>query len=185
MVSSVTGRVRPRVGVALMGVVTGLLVGIGPAAGVALAEKGVDVSFKDIALDVGFQDRLSHGRALVIADFDNDGLTDFYLGNPGDPLVADDDSFIYWNEGQDNKGQYHFRKGAVLIKGDIAFTASAADYDNDGDEDLFVGIGGQEGIGLDHLFRNSGGVFTDVSDRAGIRGPKDRDGVSVPTATSS
>jgi hypothetical protein len=110
---------------------------------------------------------------------------DFYLGNPGDPLVASDESFILWNKGPDEAGQYHFEKGQVLIKGDIAFTAAAADYDNDGDEDLFIGIGGQEGIGLDHLFRNSGGVFTDVSGGAGIRGPKDAQGRFVPKATSS
>src|SRR5262245_25984533 len=162
-----------------------LLAWLGPLAPLALAGDGLSISFSDIALDIGFQDRLTHGRALVAADFDNDGLTDFYLGNPGDLLVSDDDSFVLWNEGPDEKGNYHFRKGEVLIKGDIAYTASAADYDNDGDQDLFVGIGGQEGIGLDHLFQNSGGVFTDVSEIAGIRGPKGPRGGWIPTATSA
>src|SRR5262245_516735 len=105
--------------------VVGLLACLGPASGVAMAQKAPKVAFTDIALEIGFQDRLSHGRALVAADFNNDGLVDFYLGNPGDPLVASDESFILWNEGPDHAGQYHFRKGQVLIKGDIAFTAAA------------------------------------------------------------
>ena len=186
MSSPITQRTRARDGACLVrGAALTLLTCLGPATGIALAQKAPGVSFTDIALEIGFQDRLSHGRAIVAADFDNDGLVDFYLGNPGDPLVANDDSFILWNEGPNEEGQYHFRKGQILIKGDIAFTASAADFDNDGDEDLFIGIGGQEGVGLDHLFRNSGGVFTDVSGSAGIRGPKDAQGRFVSKATSS
>jgi len=163
----------------------GLLAWLGPASGFALPGKNLEVTFSDIALDIGFQDRLSHGRAIVAGDFDNDGLTDFYLGNPGDPLVANDDSFILWNEGPDGEGKYHFRKGQILVEGDIAYTASSADYDNDGDEDIFVGIGGSEDIGLDHLFQNTAGVFTDVSESAGVRGPKGPDGNWVPIATTS
>ena len=143
------------------------------------------VVFTDIALESGFQDRLSHGRALVGGDFNNDGRLDFFLGNPGDPTVLDDESFIFWNNGVDGSGNLILSKGQVLGKGEIFFTASVADYDNDGDLDLFVGIGGQEGIGLDYLFRNDGGVFVDVSETAQIRGPKDSNGNWVPTATSS
>src|SRR5687768_1975823 len=77
----------------------------------AAAAQATAVTFTDIALEIGFQDRLSHGRALVAADFNDDGLIDFYLGNPGDPLVADDESFILWNDGPDKNGQYRFRKG--------------------------------------------------------------------------
>src|SRR5438094_2821725 len=143
------------------------------------------VVFTDIALESGFQDRLSHGRALVGADFNGDGRVDFFLGNPGDSTVLDDESFILWNDGTDSNGNLILTKGQVLTRGEIFFTASAADYDNDGDEDLFVGVGGQEGIGLDYLFRNDGGVFTDVSETAQIRGPKDAHCNWVPTATSS
>ena len=143
------------------------------------------VVFTDIALESGFQDRLSHGRALVGGDFNGDGRLDFFLGNPGDPTVLDDESYILWNDGTDANGNLILSKGQVLCKGEICFTASTADYDNDGDKDLFVGVGGQEGIGLDYLFRNDGGVFVDVSETAQIRGPKDSNGNWVPTATSS
>jgi len=43
--------------------------------------------------------------------------------------------------------------------------ASAADYDGDGDLDLFVGT-----FGPNFLFRNEGGTFVDVTDAAGIAG---------------
>src|SRR5262245_20709081 len=113
MLTSIWRWVRAgRAGLSRMGAL-GLLAWLGPASGFALPGKNLDVSFVDIALAIGFQDRLSHGRAIVAGDFDNDGLTDFYLGNPGDPLVANDDSFILWNEGPDEQGKYHFRKGQI------------------------------------------------------------------------
>ncbi len=43
--------------------------------------------------------------------------------------------------------------------------ASAADYDGDGDLDVFVGT-----FGPNFLFRNDGGEFTDVTEAAGIAG---------------
>ncbi len=49
-----------------------------------------------------------------------------------------------------------------------------ADYDNDGDEDLFMtshGIGQADDTGYDALFRNNGaGQFTDVAASAGVQG---------------
>ena len=44
--------------------------------------------------------------------------------------------------------------------------AAAADFDNDGDQDLFVA-----GVGRNQLFRNEGtGRFTDVAEAAGVAG---------------
>jgi hypothetical protein len=66
----------------------------------------------------------------------------------------------------------------VLLTGDLAWGATAFDYDNDGDPDLFITDGGNEGIGFAHLFRNlwveSGGtqlLFKDVTKKAGVLGP--------------
>src|SRR5206468_11333502 len=101
----------------------------------ALSTAPISVLFTDIGLESGFQDRLSHGRALVGGDFNGDGRLDFFLGNPGDPTVLDDERFILWNDGVDGNGNLILSKGQVLGKGEIFFTASAADYDNDGDLD--------------------------------------------------
>src|SRR5690606_14830805 len=46
-----------------------------------------------------------------------------------------------------------------------AFGVSAADYDNDGDEDLFVTT-----LGENLLLRNDAGVFTEVARASGVDG---------------
>lgn len=148
-------------------------------------ENLANLTLTDVALPMGFQDRLSHGRALVAADWNGDGLIDFFVGNPGISTVLDDESYILWNNGPDGNGNYTFTKGQVLMSGQLAFTATVFDFDNDGDPDLFIGIGGLEGIGLDYLFRNDNGVFTDVSQQAGIQGPRDGSGKLVPHGTAS
>ncbi len=149
-----------------------------------LGAAALDIQLTDVALEAGFQDRLDHGRSLVAADWNQDGWVDFYVGNPATPAFGDD-SFILWNDGPDGEGRFTFTKGQVLLSGHIAFTAMAVDFDNDGDQDLFIGQGGQESIGFDYLFRNDDGVFVDVSTPAGIRGPIAPNGRPVPVATSS
>ncbi len=44
------------------------------------------------------------------------------------------------------------------------FTNAFADYDNDGDLDMFVGFDGKP----NRLYRNDKGVFTDVASAAGV-----------------
>lgn len=51
-----------------------------------------------------------------------------------------------------------------LLGAPSAFTNAFADYDNDGDPDLFVGFDGQP----NRLYRNDQGVFTDVAAAAGV-----------------
>ena len=143
-----------------------------------------DVAFTDVALEAGFQDRLGHGRALVADDFNDDGWIDFFVGNPGNSEFPDE-SLILWSNGPDGNGDVTFSRGQVLLTGRIAFGGTPVDYDGDGDTDLFVGVGGQEGIGWDRLFRNDGGTFVEVSDDAGITGAIAPNGFPIPGATSS
>jgi hypothetical protein len=143
---------------------------------------------RDLGYQSGFQDdylgHFKRGRATVAADFDLDGRTDFYMGNPGD------ESFILLN--RSSQGRLRFEMGQVLVADSIAWGAAAADYDNDGDYDLFITCGANEGIGLNYLFKNmlkeEGALrFEDVSDFAGIRGPYDSQGngpYSVSNANS-
>jgi hypothetical protein len=57
---------------------------------------------------------------------------------------------------------------ADVLGGGGTFTNAFADYDGDGDPDLFVGFDGQP----NRLYRNDGGVFTDVAPAAGIADPR-------------
>jgi len=143
----------------------------------------------DIALESGFQDawfgHFKRGRAMVAADFDLDGRVDFYVGNPGD------ESFVIRNT-TELDGKVHFEMVQVLLKGEVAWGASAADYDNDGDYDLFITLGGNESTGYNHLFKNlwmesgmSQLCFIDVTDTAGLRGPVLPDFESPPPLASA
>jgi hypothetical protein len=129
----------------------------------------------DIGLRTGFQDRFfghyNRGRTLLAADFDLDGRVDFYSGNPGD------ESFVLRNV-DDGGGQFHFDVVQVLLVDELAWGGVSFDYDNDGDYDIFITPGGNEGIGFNYLFRNmwleTGEEelrFEDVTEEAGVRGP--------------
>jgi hypothetical protein len=130
---------------------------------------------RDTALPTRFQDSFAghfkRGRALIAADFDLDGRIDFYSGNPGD------ESFVMRNVTGPGGGP-RFEVVQVLLRGPLAWGGAAADYDNDGDYDIFISVGANEGIGPDYLFRNlwmeSGQTelrFEDVTSEAGIAGP--------------
>jgi len=149
-------------------------------------EAHAQVTVRDIAVDTRFQDdfqgHFQRGRALVSADFDLDGLVDFFIGNPGDQ------SLVYRNISKG--GRTGFLPAQVLLKGALAWGAAAADYDNDGDPDLYVTTGANEGEGLDYLFKNmfveEGRLrFEDVSAAAGVQGPIDQSGLPMLTASAN
>lgn len=100
------------------------------------------------------------GRGDAIADFDRDGLLDLYstsVTSPDaifrqDPLNPGTfiDMSVPWGIVHDTRGE-----GGVV----------AADFDNDGDLDLYLPCGGNSGYQTDKLFRNdldTLGTFTDV-----------------------
>jgi hypothetical protein len=105
-------------------------------------------------------------------DYDNDGKLDLYLVQSGgyapDGSIPPDKtltSVLYHNEG--NGRFVDVTASAGVGNRGYGQGCAAADYDNDGDEDLFV-----TNYGRNVLYRNNGdGTFTDVTAAAGLDKP--------------
>ena len=99
-----------------------------------------------------------HGNGIAVGDVDGDGLYDIYFVNQ-----------VGGNELWKNLGGGKFRnmtkEAGVGLTERISVTASFADIDNDGDEDLFV----TTVRGGNALFENDGkGHFRDITKEAGL-----------------
>ena len=104
---------------------------------------------------------------IAAFDYNNDGLADLYFTN-GAPLPGltkthpRDSNRLYRNDGGLKFTDVTMEAG--VAGAGYSMGAAAADYDNDGDVDLFVA-----GVERNLLYRNSGrGTFDEVSSRAGI-----------------
>ncbi len=94
-----------------------------------------DGTFERVSSRAGIDREARPGLGAVAADFDNDGWLDLYVANDGMP------NQLYLNNGDGT-----FREDALLagcsVNSEGASEASmgtvAADFDNDGDEDLFL-----------------------------------------------
>ncbi len=100
-----------------------------------------------------------HGTGIAVADVDGDGLEDIYFVNQ-----------LGGNQLWKNLGGGKFRnitsEAGVALADRIGVTASFADIDNDGDQDLFV----TTVRGGNVLFENDGrGHFKDISKARGRR----------------
>ena len=99
-----------------------------------------------------------HGNGIAVADVDGDGLYDIYFVNQvgGNEL---------WKNLGGGKFKNITKEAGVGLPGRISVTASFADIDNDGAQDLFV----TTVLGGNALFKNDGhGHFRDISKEAGI-----------------
>jgi hypothetical protein len=99
-----------------------------------------------------------HGNGIAVADVDGDGLYDIFFVNQ-----------VGGNELWKNLGGGRFKnitkEAGVGLPDRISVTASFADTDNDGDQDLFV----TTVRGGNVLFENDGhGHFKDISKEAGV-----------------
>jgi len=140
----------------------------------------------DRALESGYLDiGLGHcerGRATTVADVDLDGDPDVISGNPGDS------TYVMMNDTEPG-GPLRFHRGQELdTSGFPYWSIGAGDLDNDGDPDLFVGYGGNEGpVGYDRVFRNDGDPeepFVDISNLTGVLSTVDFEGNPLPHATA-
>ena len=116
------------------------------------------------------------GSGVALFDYDNDGLLDVFLVN-GAPIanptpkgtIPQKTSPEYWNR------LFHQRKDGtfedVTVRSGLqgagyGMGVAAADFDNDGYQDLYV-----TGYGGNHLYHNNGnGTFTDVTKESSTGG---------------
>ena len=177
--------VAARVVVALLVLGPGALAACGgrnntPAPPPAASEPPIAVRFTDVTKAAGIA--FAHnsgargrkylpetmGSGLVFFDYDGDGRPDLFLVNSADwPESRKGPSYpaLYHNRGD---GTFEDRtKQAGLFRESYGIGAAAADYDNDGDQDLFL-----NNLGPDRLYRNRGdGTFEDVAAAAGVGDP--------------
>ena len=131
---------------------------VGEAAGVAFTH------YRDL-LDI-----IPLGAGVVVFDYNGDGLQDIYV--PSTPDLAglapdtEGENALFRNNGDGTFTDVAEAAGVAdaEAKGN---GGCAADYDNDGDQDLFVANWGES-----RLFRNDGnGKFTDAAQSVGLSDP--------------
>ena len=111
------------------------------------------------------QNKLGEDMGSLLFDADNDGDLDLYLvrgsfENPEGHESMQDQLFL-----NDGKGNFSLAKDALPVLTASGSCVRAADYDADGDLDLFVGgrvvVGAYPTAPRSYLLRNEGGRFTD------------------------
>ena len=110
------------------------------------------------------------GAGGLFFDYDNDGHLDIYLVNSGTLSGAsqrfrhlDAMNVLYRNKGDGTFVDVTTEAGLQRNYG-YGMGCLAADYDNDGDADLYL-----TNFGKNQLYRNNGdGTFTDVTSNAGV-----------------
>ncbi len=108
------------------------------------------------------------GTGCAFLDFDNDGWQDILLVNSMDwPEHKTGKSFLaLYHNNQDGTFTDVTRPAGLAVEM-YGIGVAAADYDNDGNEDIYITC-----VGPNHLFRNLGnGRFADVTGRAGVGDP--------------
>jgi len=154
----------------------------------ASVEKPFPGKFTDVtsALGVHFNYLSSHtpkhylletmGGGVALFDYDNDGRLDIFLVN-GAPLqdptpkgsIPQKAGQNYWNRLYHQKPDGTFEdvtEKAGLQGVGYGMGVAVGDYDNDGNEDLYV-----TAYGGNKLYHNNGdGTFTDVTEKAGVAG---------------
>jgi hypothetical protein len=141
-----------------------------------------ELKFKDISASAKIQgdDRWYTGSTMV--DINNDGYLDIYCSVAGKDGEKRNQLFI---NNQDNTFTESAESYGIADVGN-SVQATFFDYDNDGDLDLYVAnypishpsttnmvydhrMKNVRDVESDHLYRNDGNIFTDVSAEAGVK----------------
>lgn len=114
---------------------------------------------------------------LALFDYDNDGDVDIYFLN-GAPLRGANSASAPKNALWRNDGNWKFTdvtQASGLGDTGYGLGVATADYDNDGDQDVYI-----SNFGPSKLYRNNGdGTFSDVTARAGVADGEAKIGAGV------
>ena len=106
---------------------------------------------------------------VAVFDYNNDGLLDIYVVNGARIPSMDKSDPRFFNRlyRNDGNGKFTDVTEQAGVKGEgYGMGVAAADYDNDGNVDLYIA-----GVNRNQLFHNNGdGTFTDVTAKAGVAG---------------
>ena len=109
------------------------------------------------------------GPGVAFIDYNGDGWQDLFFTNgkdwPGQRRQVSTPQLFRNNK---NGTFTDVTRASGLAVDVYAMGVAVGDYDNDGDDDLFV-----TALGQSLLFRNTGGVFTDVTKESGLLGPNE------------
>jgi len=136
-------------------------------------------SFTDVTDGSGFAPAGVIKGGTCLGDYDNDGLLDVYVtlwlfyGTQG-PSVWPGYNRLYRNLG-DFKFQDVTLDVGLGMLGRDSFSCAFADFDNDGDSDLYVAIDHSS----DAYYRNDGGAFTDQTIAVGATHKGNDMGIAV------
>lgn len=156
-----------------------------------------DLHFEDITVKAGIFKNQKWSTGVTIADINGDGLLDIYVCASGNIKGDKRRNALYMNQ-----GNLSFKEEAdkynLVNEGGYNTQALFFDYDHDGDQDVFL-IGYDCTVSTnaypeasmrnfrntktgDKLLRNDNGIFTDVTDSAGIFGASFGFGMGVMVA---
>jgi hypothetical protein len=130
---------------------------VAPRAGLTFANTYGEINSSDYILE-------STGNGALIFDFDRDGLNDILITN-GTRLGRETQTrstFLYRNLGSLQFEEIGRQSGLSRIGWSQG--ACAGDFDNDGDDDVFITFWGQNA-----LYENLGKRFEEISSRARLR----------------
>ncbi|MBA3443070.1 MAG: VCBS repeat-containing protein, partial [Pyrinomonadaceae bacterium] len=150
----------------------------------ATQQTGAEISFKftNVAKQVGITAKMVYGgerknkyllettgSGAAFFDYDNDGWQDVFLvnGTRLEGMTHNDGGVSPTNHLYHNKGNGTFQdvtKQAGVADTGWGQSVCVGDYDNDGNDDLFVSR-----FGKNLLYRNNGnGTFTELAEKAGV-----------------
>lgn len=117
---------------------------------------------------IGALNKPQEDTGLLLFDADTDGDLDLFAASGGSPYQGRKECYQHRFYVNDGKGNFRLNQKALPEIHSVASCVRAADYDGDGDLDLFIGgrvsEKGYPMAGSSYILRNNNGIFEDVTD---------------------